>query len=137
MAGRRGSRHWPALALVALVTACDRGSDDAATAPRTDTTTTGAQAPALSIRRALATKPTGPVYVRGYVVSARNSPIRLCERLGEASRRCSGASLRIEDIDLEHLPALRGAGGAAWTPRPVELSGLVRGRTLVIEEPHR
>ena len=93
----------------------------------------------LSVRQALRSRSAEPVFVEGYLVSPRDRPVLLCSSLGKGTTpRCGAPALRLEHFGVEgRRLSVSGDGSVAWSPEPVELVGLVRGRTLVVEEEHR
>ena len=99
----------------------------------------GAAAEPLTIAEAIAARRPGPVQVRAYLLAASGQPYRLCSSLAESHPpQCGRPSLRLDDLDLEHISGLsRAADGSSWTDEPLSLNGIVRGGALVIEEPHR
>lgn len=118
------------LAALALLAGC--GGDEGETEPQQ-----ADEPKALSIAQALEEKPMGPVLVEGYVVSAKDRPIRFCSALAESfPPQCGQPSLRLDEIELEALEVTEHEG-TAWTAKPVQIIGLVRGEALVIEEPHQ
>ena len=87
---------------------------------------------------ALENPSTSPQLVKGFLVAARNQPYRLCEALAESfPPQCGRPALRVDDLELEEIPGLEYARGVTWSPKPLELIGIVREGTLVIEEPHQ
>ncbi|MBA3412647.1 MAG: hypothetical protein H0T09_03055 [Actinobacteria bacterium] len=122
-----------ALALSGAAAGCGdkEGADGAAgTTKPTD--------PSVSIRQAIAARSQAPQRVRGYLVSARNQPIRLCESLAESfPPQCGEPSLTVYELDLEKVEGMRYEDGVSWTEGPIELIGPVRKGVLVIEDVHR
>lgn len=92
-----------------------------------------------TVAEAVASRPRGAIHVRGYVVSPANRPIRFCTSLAESDPpQCGHPSLLIQDVDLENVAGLQTAeDGTAWTTRTIELVGVLRGESLVIEEAHQ
>ena len=81
---------------------------------------------------------SSPQLVRGYLVAARNEPYRFCASLAESfPPRCGRPALRIDELELEEITGLEYARGVTWSPKPLDLIGIVRKGTLVIEEPHQ
>ncbi len=89
--------------------------------------------PGISVEEALASKLDVPLLVRGYVVAA-GGEIRLCNALAESyPPQCGVASLVVEGVALDALPALTTAEGVTWSEREVKLLGRVEDGVLLVE----
>ncbi len=123
-----------ALALAGAAAGCGGGTEGTGAAPAT----TKAADRSVSIRQAIEARSQAPQRVRGYLVSARNQPIRLCEALAESfPPQCGEPSLTVYELDLEKVEGMRYEDGVSWTEGPIELIGPVRKGVLVIEDVHR
>lgn len=119
------------LAVLALP-ACGSGqpADDPAPPPPPAARPAG---PGISVQEALASKLNVPLLVRGYIVAAGGG-IRLCDALAESyPPQCGVASLVVEGVALDELPALTSAVGVTWSEREVELLGRVADGVLLVE----
>jgi len=115
---------------------CGGGKEGTGAGPAT----TKAADPSVSIFQAIAARSQAPQRVRGYLVSARNQPIRLCGTLTKTfPPQCAHwkPSLPVYELDLEKVEGMRYEDGVSWTERPIELIGPVRKGVLVIEDVHR
>lgn len=85
----------------------------------------------LTIRQARASRLTGVLLVRGFVLVDRTGRARLCEHLVGAPPSCRGAALALEGAAKTRLGPLRDSAGVAWSPRPVGVFGRLRNGRLV------
>jgi hypothetical protein len=116
---------------VLVLPACGSGqpADDPAPPPPA----ARAAGPGISVQEALASKLDVPLLVRGYVVAA-GGEIRLCDALAESyPPQCGVASLVVEGVALDELPALTSAEGVTWSERELELLGRVEDGVLLVE----
>jgi hypothetical protein len=89
--------------------------------------------PGISVQEALASKLDVPLLVRGYVVAA-GGEIRFCDALAESyPPQCGVASLVVEGVSLNELPALTTAEGVTWSERELQLLGRVEDGVLLVE----
>ena len=126
--------------LAVLAAGCGGGGGEDDAAPRTAPTPSGGIGPGLTVEEALRSEVAGPVLVRGHVIAARNQPIRLCSALAESyPPQCGEPSLRVDELELEHLEGLTQSedGAVTWSEREVKLIGILRDGSLFIEEAHR
>jgi hypothetical protein len=85
----------------------------------------------LTVKQARASKLTGVLLVRGFVLVDRRGSIRLCERLIGAPPLCGGAALPVTGASASQLGTLKRAAGLAWSPRPQAVFGRLRRGRLV------
>lgn len=85
----------------------------------------------LTVKQARASKLTGVLLVRGFVLVDRRGRVRLCERLVGVPPACGGAALVVAGASASLFSPLRRARGIAWSPRPQRVFGRMRDGRLV------
>jgi hypothetical protein len=120
---------------VAAALSAGCGGDEAAAPPRQ------AGAEIISVAAAKRAGAGDPRRIRGYVVQAPNAYPHLCASLTQTDPPgCGRPSFVIEGPDPGTYGfRLEQRRGAQWTPRPVQMTGVIRenGRQLYIEEIER
>ena len=85
----------------------------------------------LTVREAKASRLTGVLLVRGYVLVDHGGRVRLCERLVGTPPACGGAMLFVTGAAGSQLGRLQRAAGIAWSSRPRAVFGRLRHGRLV------
>ena len=87
----------------------------------------------LSVGEALATKATGVIAVKGFLL-VDDQGARLCELLAEsAPPLCGGASILVTDYEEVVSVPLSNAQGVSWTDQSVSFLGEIVDGTLVVD----
>ena len=89
----------------------------------------------LTVKQARASKLTGVLRVRGFVLVDRGGRVRLCERLVGTPPACRGAVLLVTGAVAAQLGQLERAQGVAWSRRPQAVFGRMRDGRLIFA-PH-
>lgn len=121
------------LSLAVLALAACGGDEEVEPQPAQPPATAGLGAgPGISIDQAMASDLEGALLVNGNLL-AQGDMIRICSALAESfPPQCSGASLRVQGLNLNEVDGLVTEGEVAWTDRPIQLLGDVEGDTLVV-----
>jgi hypothetical protein len=85
----------------------------------------------LTVKQARASKLTGVLLVRGFVLVDRGGRVRLCARLVGTPPACGGASLLVSGAAAAQLGRLKRAQGVAWSRRPQGVFGRMRHGRLI------
>jgi hypothetical protein len=87
---------------------------------------------AVTVKQALAAKPSEPVRVRGALI-ASGGTVRLCYAILESyPPQCGRPSLVVRGLDLDTVRELTNANGVTWSDREVRLRGTVADGTFTV-----
>ena len=85
----------------------------------------------LTVKQARASKLTGVLLVRAFVVVDRGGRVRLCDRIVGVPPACNGAVLAVTGASASQFGPLRRARGVAWSPRSQRVFGRMRHGRLI------
>jgi hypothetical protein len=89
---------------------------------------------AITVKQALASKPSESVRVRGALI-ASGGTVRLCYAILESyPLQCGRPSFVVRGLDLDTVRELTTANGVTWSDREVRLRGTVADGALTVSQ---